>query len=102
MDIWNGYWIGGLISIQQMMEQRSFPSRYAEATENYSLIPIATDGGGNAFLMALGQKNLVWKWWHETGKMDLVAKNFSEFLARVSADWEHFLTKDCTWKYLSG
>jgi hypothetical protein len=102
MDIWNGYWIGGLTSIKQMMEQKSFPSRCTEASKSYHLIPIATDGGGNGFLMALGQNNLVWKWWHETEQMDLVAKSFSDFLERVKTDWEHFLRKDYAWQYLSG
>jgi SMI1 / KNR4 family (SUKH-1) len=101
MDVWNGYWIGGVGGLLQNMARRDFPSVVSDANNSVPVIPVATDGGGNAFLMSLsGDK--VWKWNHGTGDTTLVAPGFSSFLARIAEDWEHFLSDDRTWPYLSG
>ena len=101
MDIWNGYWIGGVERLLRIIAGKDFPSEVSERNNPVSVIPVATDGGGNAFLLSLnGDK--VWKWNHETGDAILVANGFSSFLARIAEDWEHFLSDDRTWRYLSG
>jgi SMI1/KNR4 family protein SUKH-1 len=101
MDVWNGYWIGGIEWLRRSVACGDFPSAISEGGNPDSVIPVATDGGGNAFLLSLGSDK-VWKWNHESGDATLVARGFAAFLARIVEDWEHFLSSDSTWSYLSG
>jgi len=101
MGVWNGYWIGGSEVLLRSITRKDFPSEVCEENNTTAVVPVATDGGGNAFLLSLdGDK--VWKWNHETGNSTLVAHGFSSFLARIVEDWEHFLADDRAWRYLSG
>jgi hypothetical protein len=78
-----------------------------------SLLPVAGDGGGNLFLLELGERCRVFKWNHERTSLErdvraahpsltLVAKSFAAFLARVVEDWRRFLRGDTSWDYLAG
>jgi hypothetical protein len=64
-------------------------------------MPVATAGGGNAFLMRLDDRSIC-KWYHETGNCTPVAADFLSFLRRVAEDWEHYLAEDWSWNYLAG
>lgn len=52
------------------------------AKENRNLIPIASDPGGNYICFDTKQKNMV-LWLHETGKSELIAQSFTEFLNKL-------------------
>jgi hypothetical protein len=101
MEVWNGYWVGGLAQLTTNVSRGDFPATVAEENGPSGVMPVATDGGGNAFLMSL-RGGTVWKWNHETGGVRAVADNFTGFLQRVLQDWEHYLSDDDTWDYLSG
>lgn len=101
MDVWNGYWIGGVEGLLGNIDCNDFPSEVLEGKSPVAVVPIATDGGGNAFLLALSG-NKVWKWNHESGDTELIAHGFTSFLGRIVEDWEHFLRNDAAWGYLSG
>ncbi len=90
MSIHNGYWIGGI----EGLLSGSFPP----IIQDESVLPIATDGGGNAFLISYSGH--VWKWYHETGKVVKVATSFDAFLERVIADWEAYLAGTPDWDFL--
>jgi hypothetical protein len=95
MSIHNGYWIGGAEQLIRSAARGDFVPRI----ENDDVFPIATDGGGNAFLIS-AEVGSVWHWKHETGATRLVATLFGQFLERVVADWEHFAVSDDEWSYL--
>ena len=97
MDIHNGYWIGGPVELARSIRRNDFPADLDEGGRTVRAIPLATDGGGNAFLMAGGS---VWRWNHETGVCTVVAGGLDEFLRRVAQDWSHHLQGDETWDYL--
>jgi hypothetical protein len=62
---------------------------FLRTIEGERAIPIATDGGGNAFPMtADGQ---VWPWGHETNKTMKIAKSFSNFLSSVVDEWAAYI-----------
>ena len=63
------------------------------------VIPVATDGGGNAFLMA-ADLGTIWRWDRETGTLARVARDLAEFLHLVAEDWDHDLADDRDWRYL--
>ena len=69
MDVWNGYWIGG-VSLLRSIERGDFPG----SVESHRVMPIATDGGGNAFLMPGDSDGRVWKWSHETSEVKVLAE----------------------------
>jgi len=100
MDVWNGYWVGGVEQLLRSVGRNDFPAKLVEA-ENDVVVPVATDGGGNAFLMSVNDQR-VWKWNHETGNSTPVAHDFVSFLGRIADDWEHFIAGDPVWRYLSG
>ncbi len=95
MDIHNGYWIGGIESLIQSISRSDFPDQ----VEKTRVLPVATDGGGNAFLLSADGKH-VWRWDHETGNVTDVASSFGAFLKRVADDWEHYATGNHDWAYL--
>jgi hypothetical protein len=99
MDIRNGYWIGGPAHLSRSIRRGDFPASLRAGGRDERALPIATDGGGNAFLLTrrLGS---VWRWDHETGGVSCVSQNLAEFLRRVADDWEHNLAGDVSWEYL--
>jgi cell wall assembly regulator SMI1 len=99
MDIWNGYWIGDLPRLTSESFRAYFPKTIEGPTGPESIIPIATDGGGNAFVLSLRNGHVRF-WNHETGALSVVASSFTHFLERVVADWEHAIKDDGNWKYL--
>jgi cell wall assembly regulator SMI1 len=98
MDIRNGYWIGGPAELSRSIHRRDFPAEVDVRGEAVRAIPLATDGGGNAFMLAVAGS--VWRWDHETNGCTFVAENLGTFLHRVAEDWSHDLKGDDTWKYL--
>jgi hypothetical protein len=91
MSVHNGYWVGG---IEQLIDGDSLP----RIADGEVAIPIATDGGGNAFV--LGASGQVWQWNHETDKLNLVAASFGAFLERVAEDWAAFVSEKPGWRFL--
>lgn len=99
MDIRNGYWIGGPAELSRAMGRGDFPTIVDAGGRPTRVIAIATDGGGNAFVVA-ADLGTVWRWNHETASVKHVARDFSEFLHRVAEDWTHDLDGDDAWDYL--
>ena len=101
MDVWNGYWIGGIAELMRSISRGDFPGLVANGDRPVPVVPVATDGGGNAFLLSLDGRT-VWKRDHETASVQSVAAGFMGFLLRVEEDWEHYLRRDYDWQYLAG
>jgi hypothetical protein len=101
-DIWNGYHLMDATHIKAIMSDADWPLIIQSEDSPTVLMPIGGDGGGNLFLMDLKNEGHVLKWDHETGRKDLVAVGFFEFLYRVLEDWKHFTSGDGGWKYLAG
>jgi len=94
LSIHNGYWLGGIGRLKRMLERNDVP----RCVKDDSAIPIATDGGGNAFLLTANGR--IYRWDHATHEVKQIATSFSEFLARVVADWEAYLANAPGWPYL--
>ena len=94
MSVHNGYWIGGLANLTRATQASELPRN----VNGHPAVPIATDGGGNAFLLA--SEGAIWRWDHETGDFRRIADSFSEFLALVAADWEAYVAQTAGWRYL--
>ena len=62
-------------------------------------MPVATDGGGNAFLVDV-DTSAVWFWDHEIKADRVVAKDFVDFLRRVADERRHAAAGDEAWTYL--
>ncbi|HWE94867.1 MAG TPA: SMI1/KNR4 family protein [Tepidisphaeraceae bacterium] len=101
MNVWNGYWVGGIVNVTRSVLHPVYSTKVPDEAEESAVVPIAADGGGNDFLLAL-RSGQVWKRDHETGNARIVAASFTDFLGRVAEDWEHFLSGDDSWRYLSG
>jgi hypothetical protein len=99
MDIRNGYWIGGPAELSRSIRRHDYPTEFDANGRFVHAFPIATDGGGNAFMFAVGVGS-VWRWDHETGAVACVSGDLPEFLCRVAEDWEHDLDGDSAWSYL--
>lgn len=93
MDIRNGYWLGGRVTLDPRPDDRWF------GLGAPPVIAVATDGGGNSFLLSPA-RDAVWFWDHETGQTRPVADSFTAFLSRVADDWEHDAADAPDWKYL--
>jgi cell wall assembly regulator SMI1 len=94
MSVHNGYWIGGTKQLVQSTERGDFP----RAISGGLVVPIATDGGGNAFL--LGENRRVWLWDHESDKVKMVADSFEAFLEQVAGDWAAYVSDNRDWQFL--
>jgi hypothetical protein len=94
MSVHNGYWLGGVEQLSQSTARADFP----HSVEGGPVVPVATDGGGNAFL--LGPSGRVWRWDHETDSLVEIADSFQSFLERVADDWEAYLTDRPGWQFL--
>lgn len=99
MDIHNGCWIGGPVQLARSIRRGDFPGSLRAEGRDERALPIATDGGGNAFLLVI-RLGSVWRWDRGTGAVAYVSPDLTEFLARVAADWQHELEGDATWSYL--
>ncbi|QEL15348.1 SMI1/KNR4 family protein [Limnoglobus roseus] len=94
MSVHNGYWLGDVERLTCSVKYGDYPKHVG----NDPVAPIATDGGGNAFL--LSASGPIWRWDHETEKMSKVATSFAAFLDRVVADWEAYVSDTPRWKFL--
>jgi hypothetical protein len=77
-----------------LIDEDSLP----RAANEEAAIPVAIDGGGNAFL--LGASGRVWRWNQETGRLNLVAASFGAFLERVAEDWSAYVSEKPGWRFL--
>jgi cell wall assembly regulator SMI1 len=91
MSVHNGYSLGG---IRQLLNGDGLP----RVVGSEAAIPVATDGGGNAFL--LSSSGRIWRWGHETGKAKVVADSFGAFLERVVEDWAAYIDEQPGWRFL--
>ncbi len=91
MSVHIGYWLGG---IKKLVEGDTLP----RVAEGQAAIPVATDGGGNAFLLVASGR--VWRWDHETDNLKLVAESFGAFLERVAEDWAAYVSEKPGWRFL--
>jgi hypothetical protein len=97
MDVRNGYWIGASETGALVL-----PNQPREALLNNELIavvPVATDGGGNAFVQSL-RDGTIWRLDHETAVCAMVGAHLPAFLLRVAEDWMHASHGDTDWRYL--
>jgi hypothetical protein len=94
LSVHNGYWLGGLQQLTEWVESGMMPRKVSSEC----VVPIATDGGGNGFLISAGGR--VWRWDHETGRLSVVAASFAEFLERVVQDWAAYIADTPGWQYL--
>ncbi|MCP4549193.1 MAG: SMI1/KNR4 family protein [bacterium] len=94
MSVHNGYWIGGIRKLIAIAREAHIPS----TSGGRSIVPIATDGGGNVFF--LSDAGSILRWQHETGELSEVSPSFSAFLERVAADWKAYVSDTPGWSYL--
>jgi hypothetical protein len=94
MSVHNGYWVGGVEALTRSIVDGDYPRSVA----GEPAAPVATDGGGNAFL--LSSTGRVWRWDHETGSLSEVAGSFEGFLERVVTDWAAYVTDTPGWRFL--
>jgi hypothetical protein len=94
MSVHNGYWIGGVERLTDWLRTGQLPGEAA----GERVAPIATDGGGNGFLLAASGR--LWRWDHETGQLAAVAASFAEFLERVVRDWAAYVNDTPGWCFL--
>lgn len=94
MSVHNGFWLGGVERLTQWIADGQLPGEVA----GERVAPVATDGGGNAFLLSSGGR--VWRWNHETGTLREVAQSFAEFLERVVLDWSAYISDAPGWRFL--
>jgi SMI1 / KNR4 family (SUKH-1) len=99
VSIHNGCWLSGAADLAAERFRRSFPATVTGPNGAEPVVPIATDGGGNAFLLSTPISG-VWRWDHETGATHQVAISFAKFLERVIADWEAYITATPGWQFL--
>jgi hypothetical protein len=118
MDVFNGYDLYDLTLTQHVALDDSIPTTFVANGEAIRVLPVAGDGGGNQFLIALTgpAKGCVWKWSHELAvetnrKLNIdsidwgiwkVGDTYSDFLKRVAADWRAFVEGARDWRYISG
>lgn len=93
MSIHNGYHIGGTELIASRIASGDIPREVPDGLS----IPIAFDGGGNAFLLSSAGR--VWRWDHETNGVSRVADTFGTFLQRVVADWEAYINETSEYRF---
>ena len=107
-DVHNGYFLMELTTIMDA-SKLELPTKVS-GMYNEAVIPIGSDGGGNLFVLRVGQEKDV-LFLQEVGVEDstadiddkncwIVAKSFNGFLERLLLEARAFLRNDSTWKYL--
>ena len=99
MSIHNGYELCSAADLVSKKYRRAVPPTLPGPSGPMPVVPIAWDGGGNAFVLSI-PKGDVWRWDHETGVTRFVAPSFSHFLERVVADWEAYVADTPGWRFL--
>ena len=90
MSVHNGYWLGGVARLD--------PAAFPRVSGSEAVAPVATDGGGNAFLLSATGR--VWRWDRETGSVSQEAESFAAFLSRVADDWAAYVKDTPGWRFL--
>ncbi len=91
MSVHNGYWLGG---ITQILNGDNVP----RVANGQTAIPVATDGGGNMFLLTCN--GTICRWNHETAESQQVAASFGVFVERVAEDWAAYIDERPGWRFL--
>lgn len=94
MSVHNGYQIGGAKTLAGLIQSGDVPRTVPDGP----CLPVAFDGGGNAFLLSAPGR--VWWWDHETGSLSPVADSFGAFIERVVADWTAYVNDTPGWDFL--
>jgi hypothetical protein len=99
MSVHNGYHLCGAKEVADIRTDGWPPRTVTGPNGDERVVPVAWDGGGNAFLLSPSTQR-VWRWDHETGTSVQVASSFTDFLTRVVADWEAYLADQPGWQFL--
>lgn len=99
MSIHNGYCLCGAKQVADIRTDGCPPNVVRGPNGDERVVPIAWDGGGNAFLLSPSTQ-YVWRWDHETNVSKEVASSFTEFLERVVLDWEAYVSDRPGWRFL--
>jgi hypothetical protein len=94
MSIHNGYWIGGIPKLIALSREARIPRTHNE----HSVVPVATDGGGNLFFVS--EAGAILNWRHDSGEFSEVSTTFGEFLELVVGDWRAYISNTPGWRYL--
>ena len=107
-DVHNAYFLMELTTIMDA-DKLELPTKVS-GMYNEVVIPIGSDGGGNLFVLRIGQEKdvlYIQEPWVEdsTAIIDdidtrVVADSFNGFLERLLLEARAFLRNDSTWKYL--
>ncbi|MCA8987092.1 MAG: SMI1/KNR4 family protein [Planctomycetaceae bacterium] len=98
LDVHCGYYIGGIDMIIRSLQRGD----YAPNLNGTAVFPIGSDGGGNAFLMPVGEDGPIWKWSHETGGTTQIADSFKVFLERLADDFRMYAAGNASWTFMAG
>lgn len=112
LDFHNGYVMHTPEEVIRLLARSGAPKRVQTLDGAIPVLPIASDGGGNVFLLQLKPPFLVLRWDHELGGEDAVssghqslrpaADGFASFLDRIRDDWRAFLGPDPgSWTYIT-
>ena len=113
MDFHNGYVIHTPEDVVRLLGQGGAPKQVTTAAGAVAVLPVAADGGGNAFLLRLGPPHVVLRWDHEIGEtgdavpathhgFKPISDSFVSFLERIREDWSHFLGPNpASWTYIT-
>jgi hypothetical protein len=98
MDVHNGYSIGGSAILTRSVSRGDFPTKI----DSWSVFPIGSDGGGNAFLATVAEGGPVWKWRHDVGLSVWLAGSLAEFFGRLADDVRAFADGETDWDFMAG
>ncbi len=99
--------------VVRLFRQAGAPKRVMTADGVIPVLPVAGDGGGNAFLLQLRMPHVVLRWDHEIGEtrdavpathrcFQAISDGFVSLLERIREDWIHFLGSDpASWTYIT-
>jgi len=99
MDVRNGYWVGGTAELIRSVQRGDHPTSVVVGRSTERVVPVATDGGGNAFLATV-DGGAIWRWAHEVDGAERIAPTFETFLRRIAEDWRRAVVGDTGWTYL--
>ena len=113
MDFHNGYAVHTPEEVVRLFREAGAPRQVLTDRGAVPVLPVASDGGGNVFLLKLRMPHVVLRWDHEIGETGAalppghpgfreVADGFVVLLERIRADWSHFLGPDPeAWTYIT-